>query len=279
MKFNKVYIEITNRCNLNCSFCKQSNNKKRGMSVKEFKHVISEVKKVTKNIYLHVKGEPLLHPHLDELLQICDDNEMRVNITTNGTLINHQKEIILKHDCVKKINFSLHSENEYPDYLMNIFNCVNELSKKMTIVYRLWTLNDHTLDEKSSYIVLAIQKYYQLNEEKVELIHRRQNAKVTDQIYVDKDNEFVWPSLKNEILNEDGYCYALKTHVAILVNGTVVPCCLDGEGIIQLGNIYEQSIETINESERFTRLKKSFQDRKPCEQLCKRCGFKIRLKK
>lgn len=278
MKFNKVYIEITNRCNLNCRFCMQNKSIKRDMSVNEFKLILEEVKKVTKNIYLHVKGEPLLHPHLDELLQLCDENRMRVNITTNGTLINQQLRIILKHDCIKKINFSLHSENEYPNYFTNIFDCANELSKKMTIVYRLWTLNDHTLDEKSLAIVLAIKKYYELSEEEIDMIYKKQNIKVIDNIYVDKDNEFVWPSLGNQILNEEGYCYALKTHFAILVNGDVVPCCLDGDGIIHLGNIHSQSIDSIIHSERFMKLKKSFQDRKPCEPLCKHCGFKIRIK-
>lgn len=279
MKFNKVYIEITNRCNLSCSFCLKSKQIKKDMEVEEFKNIIHEVKTVSNNIYLHVKGEPLLHPHLDELLIVCDEYGMRVNITSNGTLIQEQMNVIQKHDCVKKINFSLHSENNYENYLTNIFKCADELSKQMTIVYRLWTLNDHTLDEKSLEVVSAIKSYYDLDDEHLNGILTKQNAKVTNNIYVDKDNEFVWPSLDNEVINEEGYCYALKTHIAVLVNGDVVPCCLDGEGIIKLGNLHEQSLESIMKSERFMNLKKSFQDRKPCEQLCKRCGFSVRIKK
>lgn len=279
MKFNKVYIEITNRCNLACSFCMKSKQEKRDMSVHEFKSILHEIKQVTSNIYLHVKGEPLLHPDLDELLQICDEYGMRVNITTNGTLIEQRRDMLLKHACVKKINFSLHCENNDVNYLYHVFKCSEILSKQMTIVYRLWTLNDHTLDDKSMQIVNAMKEYYHLDKTTLDNILQKQNTKVVEHIYIDKDNEFVWPSLDNKVLNEDGYCYALKTHIAVLVNGDVVPCCLDGEGVIQLGNLHKQSMDSIIHSTRFVNLKKSFQDRKPCEKLCKRCGFKIRINK
>lgn len=278
MKLNKVYIEITNRCNLSCSFCSQSKLKKQDIRVEAFEHIINEVKLVTHNIYLHVKGEPLFHPELQSILKVCEAHQMRVNITSNGTLIKQNFEMLHAFSCIKKINFSLHCEQYNPTYFEDIFECAETLKQGRTIIYRLWTMRAGKLDEKAHETIDAMVKFYKLaNEKKEEIIHS-DNIKIGDNIYVDKDNEFVWPSMENEDKREVGYCYALRTHLAILVNGDVVPCCLDGEGIIHLGNIHTQSLQDIIQSERYQKLKKSFQDRKPCEELCQRCGFKNKFK-
>lgn len=278
LRLKKVYIEITNRCNLNCSFCAKSKLPKKDMSVLEFKHIIEEVKTITNNVYLHVKGEPLLHPHLQELLMICEVNKMRVNITTNATLLKKQSSLLSMFSCIKKINISLHCENNQKNYLHDVFTTCEMLKKGRTIVYRLWTMNDHTLDTKGLQIINAMQSYYSLSDIQKQETIQIQNYKISENIYVDKDNEFTWPSLQSEESSE-GYCFALKTHLAILVNGDVVPCCLDGEGIVCLGNIHTQTIDCIMNSVRYQKLKLSFQKRKPCEELCQKCSFKLRLKK
>ncbi len=277
MKLKKVYIEITNHCNLTCSFCSASTKKKEEMRVAMFEDIIKQVKKYTNNVYLHVKGEPLLHTKLPQLLQVCEEQKMRVNITTNGTLLKKTYETLQMFSCIKKINVSLHCEQDNPNYFADVFACADTLSKTMTIVYRLWTLQNHQLDAYSQNILELLVKRYQLEKEQAQALLDENNVKVSNGIYVDKDNEFEWPSLASPILQEDGYCYALKTHIAILVDGSVVPCCLDSEGSILLGNIKTQSLDSIMQSERVLRLKKSFQDRKPCEMLCKKCSFKQRL--
>ena len=109
-RFSKIYVEITNFCNLQCSFCSKDNLLKKEMTLDEFQIVIDKIKDYTDNIYLHVKGEPLLHSKLDNILTICDNNDLKVSITTNGTLLSNKKDILLKHD-IKQINVSLHSEN------------------------------------------------------------------------------------------------------------------------------------------------------------------------
>ena len=277
MKLKKVYIEITNKCNLQCSFCAQGNKTKQEMSVSQFKRVISQVKPFTNNVYLHVKGEPLLHPDLFALLQVCEDAEMRVNITTNGTLIQKVYKQLVSFTCIKKINFSLHCEQDKHTYFDDVFSAARILSKQMTIIYRLWTLQDNTLDTASKKIVDKIASHYELTLQTIKKLKEENNVKIAPNIYVDKDNEFKWPDILDEEINTVGYCYALKTHIAILVDGSVVPCCLDGEGVIRLGNLFEEELSHIIQSERFLNLKKSFQDRKPCEELCQKCSFKQRF--
>lgn len=270
--FKKIYIEITNCCNLSCSFCSKTSKPKRTMTIEEFKNIISKIKSHTDYIYLHVKGEPLLHKALKEFLKIAEENDLKVNLTTNGTLFSQRVDDLKNSKALKKVNFSLHSENNYPNYFENIFQSVDKLPKDITVIYRLWTLSNSTLDKKSTEIVEKLKDYYNLSPQIVDKLYKEQNVKISSNIYVDKDNEFIWPKVTEEKSN--GYCHALKTHLGILVDGTVVPCCLDASGIINLGSIYTDTLENIMTTERYRKLKKSFQDHKPSEALCASCTYK-----
>lgn len=270
--FKKIYIEITNCCNLSCSFCSKTSKPKRTMTIEEFKNFISKIKSHTDYIYLHVKGEPLLHKDLKEFLKIAEENDLKVNLTTNGTLFSQRVDDLKNSKALKKVNFSLHSENNYPNYFENIFQSVDKLPKDITVIYRLWTLSNSTLDKKSTEIVEKLKDYYNLSPQIVDKLYKEQNVKISSNIYVDKDNEFIWPTVTEEKSN--GYCHALKTHLGILVDGTVVPCCLDASGIINLGSIYTDTLENIMTTERYRKLKKSFQDHKPSEALCASCTYK-----
>ena len=271
-RYKKVYIEITNCCNLHCSFCSPVTKPKKFMTQDEFEHILKEVSKVTKVIYLHVKGEPLLHPKIIDFIKLAEKYNLTVNLTTNGILFPKLVDNLKDCKALHKINFSLHCEQNIPSYEENIFKNVEKLSPNTVVIYRLWTLKDNKLDEKSTKIVKKLKKYYKLSTETVEKLKKEKNIKISSTIYVDKDNEFNWPKLTNN--KSCGYCYALKTQIAILSDGTVVPCCLDSDGIINLGNIYQESIEEIEKKERYQKLKKSFQDRKPSELLCQSCTFK-----
>ena len=274
-KFKKIYIEITNICNLSCSFCSKVEKPRKMLSTSEFKTIVEKVKDYTDYIYLHVKGEPLTHPNIIELINIANEYNLKVNLTTNGVLFPKYAEELAKCENLSKINFSLHSENNIPNYCEKIFDTVSKLTNQ-TVIYRLWTLKDNELDEKSTIIVDKIINHYNLDKEFIEKVKTENNIKINSTTYVDKDNEFTWPKINN--YQSNGYCYALKTQIAILSDGTVVPCCLDSNGQIELGNIFIESLDEIINSERYQNLKKSFQDRKPCEELCKSCTFKERFK-
>lgn len=274
-KFKKIYIEITNNCNLNCSFCSPITKKRRNMTKEEFEIIIKKIKDYTNYIYLHVKGEPLLHPNIIEFINCAKEYNLKVNLTTNGTLFPQLAKQLGKCTNLNKINFSLHSENKKNNYLEDIFNNIKYLSPKTTVIYRLWCLKNYKLDKKSTKIVDKIKDYYKLPPIIVEKIKTERNIKIKNSIYVDKDNKFIWPQINSH--KNSGYCYALKTQIAILVDGTIVPCCLDSNGQIPLGNIFSTSLENVINSEKYQKIKKSFQDRTPCEQLCQSCTFKDKL--
>ena len=185
-RFSKIYVEITNKCNLSCSFCSKDTLPKKEMTVEEFRLVIKKIKKYTDSIYLHVKGEPLLHSNLDKILDICNDNDIKVSITTNGTLLDKKKDILLNHH-IKQINVSLHSENNDINYFNKVFNTCDELSKKITIIYRIWTLPSLDLDKISTTIVDKINSHYKLSPNIVNKIKKEKNIKIGDNMYIDKD--------------------------------------------------------------------------------------------
>ncbi len=274
-KFKKIYVEITNVCNLSCSFCKPTNRVKKYITPIEMEEILKKIHPYTGYLYLHVKGEPLLHPQLKEILDLCQKYHQKVNITTNGTLLLARKKE-LSHPVIRQINISLHSENEKEHYLDDIFDAVEEFTDKV-IVYRFWTMQENKLDQKSTNIVERIKEYYQLSPEIVEKIKKENHILIKNHIYIDKANEFVWPSLSNNYNQEHGFCYALKDQLAILVDGTIVPCCLDGDGIIKLGNIYQNTLEEVMRSSRYQTIKQGFQNRQVSEELCKRCSFKDAL--
>lgn len=274
-KFRKIYIEITNNCNLNCSFCSEIRKPRKFMSLEEFEKILKKVKDHTNYIYLHVKGEPLLHPDIISFLTLAKKYDLKVNLTTNGTLFPSLAKDLGKCSALNKINFSLHSENNQNNYLQDIFNNIKYLSKETTVIYRLWALKNGKLDKKSTDIVENLKNYYKLSTLVVEKIKKDNNIRISSTVYVDKSDEFVWP--EETIHKSCGYCFALKTHLAILVDGTVVPCCLDSNGLINLGNIFSQELSDIITSERYQILRKSFQDRNPSEMLCQSCTFKERF--
>ncbi len=273
-RLKRIYIEILNACNLSCSFCTKTKRNKKIMTTLEFEEILKKIDSFTDYIYLHVKGEPLLHPNLKEILELSEKYHKKVTITTNGTLIKERVSLLKDSFCIRQINISLHSENKKEKYLDDIFESIDQIPKNIQVVYRLWTLEDNQLDEKSTEIVNKIISYYKLSTETVDKIMTQENIKIRENIYVNKANEFLWPELENNYYKEEGYCHALKDQIAILVDGTVVPCCLDGEGVINLGNIHQMKLELILKSDRVFEMRNSFKKRRVTEELCKHCNFK-----
>ena len=277
--FKKIYIEITNICNLKCEFCIPCKRELNMISVSNFEEIVKKIHKYTNVVALHVKGEPLLHKNLKEILDILEKYNLQANITTNGTLIKENLETLKNAKCIKQINFSLHSflqNNHMSDlYLKNIFDCVSKL-KNITISYRLWNLETIKENDINNIIIKELESYYKLDNLKEKL--KLKNAfEINENIYINQDIEFTWPDINGKEIIEKGKCWALRKQIAILVDGTVVPCCLDNNGDIPLGNILEEDLETILNKPLSKTIKENFGNSKITCKLCKTCGFLKRL--
>ncbi len=286
--FKKVYVEITSICNLACSFCPQTKRQAKFMDLNTFNNILDQIKPHTNHIYLHVKGEPLLHPKLDQLLDAADTKGFKVNMTTNGTLIEKARHRILGKPAVRQMNFSLHSfdghegSEDREGYLYRIIDFVREAVKQDIIVsFRLWNLTEDNMTnlqkQRNRETLDILEHEFGLDFKIEEKVVPGSGVKIAKNIYLNQDHEFEWPSLAAEEDDGKGFCHGLRSQAGVLVDGTVIPCCLDGEGVINLGNINATPFSEIVESKRANDLFYGFSRREAVEELCRKCGYRKRF--
>jgi radical SAM protein with 4Fe4S-binding SPASM domain len=288
-KFKKFYIETTSICNLACSFCPPTERKSQFIQLDEFVNILDQVKPFTDYINFHVKGEPLLHPKIDQLLDVSHDKGFKVNITTNGTLIEKNRNKLLGKPALRQINFSLHSfdghegSQDREGYLRHILSFVKEAvaTSDLIVSFRLWNLqrdNQSNLARSRNRATLSIiEKEFGLDYYIEEQVIPGNGLKIAERIYLNQDIEFDWPSLNAPEDDGIGFCHALRNQAGILVDGTVIPCCLDGEGVLGLGNVHKQPFAEIIEGERASRIYDGFSRREAVEELCRKCGYRKRF--
>ncbi|MDD5934141.1 MAG: radical SAM/SPASM domain-containing protein [Clostridiales bacterium] len=283
-RFKKVYVEITNICNLSCNFCPKTKREHKFISIEEFRHVLYEIRPFTDYIYLHLMGEPLLHPELEQLLCAAKEYGLKVNMTTNGTLLPKKENILLQSQALRQINISLHSfeANEVDmtllEYVQNVLDFVTKAQKTCQVIssIRLWNMDSEKLqgaNDLNHKIMELVEHYFPQERPLSEILTESRQLKLADRVYINMAEKFKWPDLNHDETNHEVFCYGMRDQIGILVDGTVVPCCLDSEGTINLGNIYKQSFEEIVQSERAEKMYHGFSKRKAVEDLCKKCHF------
>lgn len=269
--FKRGYIEITNVCNLACAFCPGTRREKRFMTPREFACIAGKLRPYTDYLYLHVMGEPLLHPQLGELLDIAGDLGFRVCITTNGTLL-PQRGGLLHRRCIHKVSVSLHSfegnaGGEMQAYLQGVWDFAAGAGS--IVALRLWNQGGQ---ERRNGEVLAFLSQ-KLGEDISALpADPTGSRRLRDKLYLERAEKFDWPDLTAPERSTQ-FCHGLRQQIAVLCDGTAVPCCLDHEGDIPLGNLLTQEVEEILASPRAAALREGFARRRPAEELCRRCGY------
>lgn len=271
-RFAKIYVEISNICNLKCSFCPGTARTPRRMTADEFKTVLLKIRDYTDYVYFHLLGEPLCHPELDIFLNLAEDMGFKVIITTNGTLLNKSTDILLSSNAHYKTVISLHSfeandsKISFEEYLRTCFQYAKSAENKKIVVLRLW--NNGGKNSLNNQILNILESYFPKpwHEE-------RNGTRIGNRIYLQYGDKFDWPTLKSDDISENVFCYGLRDQIGILSNGTVVPCCLDSNGDINLGNIFEEDFDRIINSEKALNIYNGFSNRMAKETLCKRCSF------
>ena len=221
-------------------------------------------------------GEPLLHPQLERFLQIAGEAGFRVILTTNGTLLEKQKELLLASPGLHKVNISLHSfeANEagmsFASYLDACLSYGQAASGKKLTVYRLW--NQGGLDSKNEEILRRMERYFP-HPWKVE----PRGTRIGDRVYLEYGEKFDWPSMEAEESDRRNFCYGLRDQIGVLCDGTVVPCCLDSDGTIPLGNLFRQEMEEILRSPLAQEICNGFSQGAAVHPMCRRCGYAKRF--
>lgn len=275
--YSRVYVEITNICNMNCSFCHGTKRAPKRMNYKEFETVLNKLKPHTNYIYYHLMGEPLTHPDLESFIQLATSMDFKSVITTNGTLIKEKGHILINHK-VHKVSISLHSfegsdKALHEKYLTDVADFAKQANEQGTIVVlRLW---NNGYDNGNNALAIEFLKKAITGE----WAENTKGLRIRERLFLEYGDRFGWPDKDAQIQGDSVFCYGLRDHFGILSNGTVVPCCLDSEGCIALGNIFEENIEDILGCERAKSMVKGFNQRLAGEDLCKRCDYAQRFNK
>lgn len=279
-RFKRIYIEITNVCNMNCKFCPKDTRNKQSMAIKQIDEVLKKVKDYTDYIYLHVKGEPLMHEKIGEVLDLAKKYGLNVIITTNGTLLKQKIELLKDNQALRQINISVHSFEQNgvqnPMYIKDIIEAADEIagSGNIYISYRLWNLDTIQNVDKNKEALEEIGRAYGINDI-IKKLAGTSYIKLDENKFINLDTTFKWPSLEEEEISSEGCCLGLIEQIAILVDGTVVPCCLDSEGVINLGNIFIEDIQSILDREETKSIIEGFKKNKLTCELCRKCEFRI----
>ena len=274
--FSRVYVEITNSCNMSCSFCHGTSRPPRSMSREEFERVLERLRGVTEYLYYHVMGEPLTHRELPEFIKKASEYGYKSAITTNGTLLSHRGDEIISAG-VYKVSISLHSFEEgsvlsLDTYLDSCFDFAKKASSAGVLtVFRLWNRghdggkNDYILEKMRA----SIDGEWKWAE---------RGARIRDKLHLEWGDRFLWPDIDSEDMGDSVFCYGLKDHFGILSDGRIIPCCLDADGAVTLGNIFEDDVREILSGERARAIAEGFKNRRASEELCRKCGYARRFK-
>ena len=275
-RFRKVYLEISNICNLHCRFCPGTKRPLHTMTETEFSALLPKIRPYTDFLYFHLMGEPLCHPLLERFLQLADVHGFKVILTTNGVLLPRQQNMLLHAPSLHKVNISLHAfeANDlsipFSEYLDGCFSFGKAAEGRTIVCYRLW--NSGGEDAKNSEILSSMRMYFD-----VDWIQERRGTRIGERIYLEYGDKFDWPDLSAADGGNNVFCYGLKDQIGVLCDGTVVPCCLDHEGDIPLGNLFEQDLDEILACPRTQAICQGFAKGQAIEELCRKCGYARRF--
>lgn len=277
MRFQKVYLEISNVCNLRCAFCPGTRRKQEFMTEETFHALLPKLRPWTDYLYFHLMGEPLLHPLLDTFLTLAGEAGFRVILTTNGTLLSQRQDMLLSRNSLHKVNISLHAfeANDlavpFSRYLADCFAFGQAAQGRCIVTYRLW--NNGGQDLRNREILDSMAQAFP-----GEWIRERRGTRIGDRVYLEYGDKFDWPDLSAASTDGRCFCYGLRDQVGVLVDGTVVPCCLDHEGDLALGDLKTQSLDQILATPRARGIYDGFSQGRAMEELCRRCGYAQRFK-
>lgn len=278
MKFEKIYIELSDICGLDCAFCPSTKGVRGAMSVEKFMSVAPKLAGKARIYTFHLLGDALILPNLAEFIKVAKAHKMPLELTTSGFYMSEKNQALLLESLnIRQINFSLmaflaQNRVNLGDYFAPILRFIRAhiaLQKQSFVNLRLWNLNadfSNTSQNESIYRLLE-------REFGVQIQRNARKNRLANRVILQQSPQFHWASLAGKTLHTKGSCYALRKQIGILSNGTLVPCCMDSAGVIALGDIFSQDLNEILTSPRALMIKQGFQKGEFVEKLCQKCEF------
>ncbi len=275
---DKIYLEITDICNFDCSFCHKTSRPKRLMLKEEFEHLTDKLQGRAKYLYFHLMGEPTLHPLLPDFITVAKEKGFSPIITTNGSLLGERGEALLCNPP-HKVSISLHAPEANPDFADPgyLADCIafakRAADRGCFVALRLWNLGT---DADNADI---LEKLHAAFPDEWTPLRRGNSQRLSHKIFLEWGERFDWPDLAAPESDKeaDMFCYGLRDQIGVLCDGTVVPCCLDADGVLALGNLFESTLEEILATPRAKGIYDGFTRRRAAETLCRKCGYAKRF--
>jgi radical SAM protein with 4Fe4S-binding SPASM domain len=279
-KIDKAFLEITNVCNLSCSFCHGHVRAAHLLTKGEFEALTDRLAGEVTYLYFHLMGEPLLHPLLGQFIARAWEKGFHPMLTTSGSLLGTRGEELLER-LPYKISISLHApaaNAAFADenYLPNCIEFARRAAAQGCIVaLRLWNLKGAHEAENEG-VLRALHAAFPTEWHPV---RGGSSMRLCDKLFLEWGQEFAWPDPAAPATPPDApaFCYALRDQVGVLCDGTVVPCCLDADGHLALGNLFETPLSEILASPRARAIYDGFTAHRAAEELCRRCGYARRF--
>lgn len=257
----RVYVEITNGCNLACAFCEKGKRSVCELSLDLIEKAFIDGKRLTDYFYLHVKGEPLVHSHFSDVIKLAEKHQIKIQLVTNGTKLKDYYKLLLNSPAIRKISVSLQGlflSDDLSEKLAVLDLMIKE-NKDKIIELRVWSSEDPLIKQ-------YLNKY-------ANGVSLDKDCKLANNLYYSQAKTFNWPSLTKPLFQKVANCLGPKLMLCVLSNGVITPCCLDQDGIINLGNIKDISLAEVINKQRYQDIIEGFEDNKAVEDLCQHCDF------
>lgn len=297
MRFEKIYIELSDICGLNCGFCPSVKGVRGAMSVEKFGIIAKKVAGVGRIYTFHLLGDPLVLPNLKDFIKLANAHKMPLELTTSGFYMSEKNtQLLLESENIRQINLSLMAFlaqkklnlNEYFAPILRFLRLHLAQNSQSFVNLRLWNLGaNFTPPFENSAIYSLLEREFNTKIQKNAPKNRLENR-----IILHQSELFCWAGAKADDLGVQkefvdlqgeknapkvpcvkGSCHALRKQIGILSDGTVVPCCMDTSGVMELGNLFTQELSEILASKRAVAMKKGFERSEFTEKLCQQCEF------
>lgn len=238
--FRRAFIEITNRCNLSCRFCATSSRAAEEMPVELFENAAAQAGALAEVISLHLLGEPLAHSRFPEILGACSRRGLKVNLVTNGVLLDSFPRGLFLEPCLSQVSVSLHAlaclpEAERAAALARLAAFAAAKPPALTVGFRLRSAGEDAFYRSA---LDGLLKAFS-----AEAQPGARYVRLAEGTFLNFGGLFGWPG-KPGAARRKG-CLGLRHNFGILSDGRVVPCCADHDGALALGNMKERPLKEI----------------------------------
>lgn len=238
--FRRAFIEITNRCNLSCAFCAPSSRSGEEMTVELFESSAAQAAALAEVVSLHLLGEPLTHSRFPEILRACSRRGLKVNLVTNGLLLDSYPRELFAEPCLSQLSVSLHAlsclpEAERGPALARLAAFAAARPAGLTVGFRLRAAEKDSFYESVLDGLLAAFG--------AEAQPGARYVRLAEGVFLNFGGLFAWPGAAGAARKKG--CLGLRHNFGILSDGRVVPCCADHDGALALGSVKERPLEEI----------------------------------